>query len=308
LTISGNALHGLLAIAAGVVQGDDLAVVGGQRPGARSRSRPVLLQSRVSTEKRTPTHAPLGDHAGGRAVPGHIGGRKKRGRCPIVASSRFWVRRTCARWPARLSFVRLGWRPGVVADDHARGAQRLHDARRLPGVVPDHEERAAHVQRAQLFQHLHRVRAPARRRTSARRGPCRRVARRARPSRRAPLEQGTVAVDRLRSRDGASRARPRARAGPSPRRCPCALPEPIGPLARFMVAAAGEDDEREAGAARDEQHRDDSQQPPARVSAHPAPTGVECAARAATAPASRPARSRRRIITRPASCAPSTRP
>ena len=34
----------------------------------------------------------------------------------------------------------------------------------------------------------------------------------------------------------------------------------------------------DADAARDEQHRHDCQQPPARVSAHPAPTGVECAA------------------------------
>ncbi len=37
-----------------------------------------------------------------------VGGRKKRGRWPIVASMIFCVRSICARWPAKPSFVMLG--------------------------------------------------------------------------------------------------------------------------------------------------------------------------------------------------------
>src|SRR6185312_13848204 len=75
-----------------------------------------------------------------------------------------------------------------------------------------------------------------------------------------------------------------------------------------LVVAAGMGEIRDADSGRGEEHYRDCQEPAARVGAHPAPTGVECAAArrdgARCEASSKPAY----IITRPASCATSTTP
>ena len=90
-----------------------------------------------------------------------VGGRKKRGRWPIVASMISCVRSICARWPAKLSFVMFGcvqvWLPTTMPASRS--------SRTMPGdsltLLADHEERGARVQRLQLVQDLRRVRAGA---------------------------------------------------------------------------------------------------------------------------------------------------
>ena len=139
----------------------------------------------------------------------HIGGRKKRGRWPIVRLEHVLRALGSARAGRRgSSFVMLRVRPGVVADRPCRASR---SARTMPGdcltLLADHEERRADVQRAAARRRICSVNGPGPSSNVSATRPLRTggAMRCDRPA--AQLEDGPVAVDRGRLRDGARRAR-----------------------------------------------------------------------------------------------------
>ena len=240
----------------------------------RGHARPAPV-ARVDREQHA-DHALLGDGAGGRAVPGP---HRRAEEARALPDRRLEQVLRAAHLRALLGEAELR---------HAAGATRSgcrstmpasrsapHDVRRLLGVAADHEERRAHVQRAQLGQHLPRVRARAVVERERHAALAVRAGRRARPSVPRSSKIGPSPRVAVGCGDGAARAAPRARAGL--RAC----------RARRRLAADRAAARCRAAAAARQERRTRRTMPPATSSAattassrrraytaHPAPTGV----------------------------------
>ena len=193
----------------------------------------------------------LGDRARRRAVPGpHRRTEEARALADRRPRARPGCARICARCLARLSFVMFGcvqeWLPTTMP--------AARSSRTMPGdcltLLPDHEERRAHVQREQLGQDLRRVRpgpVVERQRDAALADGAGRCARRSCRAPRRRARRRAIAVSCATRREACAASSGRCLRRPCRHLSPL---EPIGrTLRRRLTAPAGQCGGRDGDAA-----------------------------------------------------------